>query len=99
LSQKAAENMNRSWYRVLWVFEATAIVIAALLLTIPTQDFVRREFAEWYQNPSTETLRTLREKQHEELRLRLTTATPFAVAALLLALPLIRLRPKPKKLE
>ena len=89
--------MNRRWYRVLWVFEVIAIVIIALLLTIPTQDFARREFTEWYQHPSAETLRALRDKQHEEFRLRLSTATPFAIAALLLALPLFRLRPKRKE--
>jgi hypothetical protein len=74
-----------------------AIVIAALILTIPSQDFARRELIEWYQHPSAETLRALREKQHEEFRLRLSTATPFAIAALLLPFPLFRLRPKPKK--
>jgi hypothetical protein len=90
------ENMNRSWYRVLFVFEAMAILIAALILTIPSQDFARREFIEWYKHPSAETLRALREKQHEEFRSRLSTATPFAIAALMLSFPLFRLRPKSK---
>ena len=89
--------MNNRWYWLLWVFEVMAIVIVALILTIPTQDFARRAFDEWYQHPSTETLRALREKQHEEFRLRLSTATPFAIAALLQAFPLFRLRPKSKK--
>jgi hypothetical protein len=92
-----SENTNRSWYRALWVFEVMAIVIAALILTIPSQDFLRREFIEWYQHPPAETLRALREKQHEEFRLRVSTATPFAIAAPLLPFPLFRLRPKSKK--
>jgi hypothetical protein len=92
-----SEDMNRRWYWVVWVFEIMAIVIVALILTIPTQDFARRAFFEWYQHRSTETLRALREKQHEEFRLRLSTATPFAIAALLLVFPLFRIRPKSKK--
>ena len=92
-----SENMNRRWYWLLWVFEVMAIAIVALILTIPTQDFARRAFDEWYQHPSTETLRALRQKQHEEFRLRLSTAMPFAIAALLLAFPLFWLRPKSKK--
>jgi hypothetical protein len=91
-----SENMNRRWYWVLWVFEVMAIVIVSLILTLPTQDFERREFFEWYQLPSAETLRSLREKQHEEFQLRLSIAAPFATAALLLAFPLFRLRPKSK---
>ena len=34
--------MNRIWYGVLWVFEAVAIVVVALLLMLPIQDYVQR---------------------------------------------------------
>jgi len=89
--------MKRRWYRVLWVFEVMIIVVVALLLTIPTQDFVRREFEEWHRHPSADTLRAVREKQHEEYQLRLSRAGALAAVALLLAFPLIRLRPKPRE--
>jgi hypothetical protein len=39
--------MNQVWYWVLWVFEVVAIVIVALLLMLPIQDYARREYQEW----------------------------------------------------
>ena len=89
--------MNRVWYRVLRVFEVTAIVVVVLILIVPIQDYAKREHMQWYLHPSAETLRIFREKQHEESRVRLMIAAPIATAALLLAFPLFRLRSKLKK--
>ena len=88
--------MNRIWYRVLWVFEALAIVAVTLLLMLPIQDYARREHQEWHLHPSPQTLRAFQEKQREEFLVRLSVAAPIATAALLVAFPLFRRRPKPK---
>jgi len=39
--------MNRVWYRVLRVFEVTAIVVVVLILIVPIQDHPKREHMQW----------------------------------------------------
>jgi len=87
---------NRTWYRVLWVVEIIAIVIATFVVTVPIQDYALREFKAWVSHPSPEAFTAFRNKQQEESRLRMTIAAPFVTLAILLALPLYRLRPKSK---
>src|SRR5207244_9762694 len=87
---------SRTWYRILWVVEIIAIVIATFVVTVPIQDYALREFKEWLSRPSPEALSAFRNKQQEESRLRMTIAAPFVTLAILLALPLYRLRPKSK---
>jgi hypothetical protein len=82
---------GRAWYAVLWILEIAAIVLVALLLLLPIQDYARREHMAWYLHPSEENLRAFQAKQHEEFLVRLGLATPIAIAALVLAL---RLRSK-----
>jgi hypothetical protein len=89
--------MNRIWYRVLWVFEIFVVLVVALVLTLPIQDYALREFKEWQRHPSPETMRAFQEKSHEESQIRMITATPFAVAAVLLAFPLVKFRSKSTK--
>jgi hypothetical protein len=89
--------VNRTCYRILWVFEAIAVIAVAFLLTIPIQDYAMREFKEWHRHPSIETERAFRDKQRVEPLLRLTIAAPFAATALLLAIPLYRLRGKQQR--
>jgi hypothetical protein len=89
--------VNHTWYRILWVFEAIALIALAFLLTIPIQDYAMREFKEWQRHPSIETERAFRDKQREEPLLRMTIAAPFAATALLLAIPLYRLRGKQQR--
>ena len=86
--------MNRTWYRILWVFEAITIVAFAFLLTMPVQDYAMREFKEWQRHPSAETEGAFRDKQREEPLMRLTVAAPFGATALLLTIPLYHLRRK-----
>jgi hypothetical protein len=85
---------GRAWHVVLWILEIAAIVLAALLLMLPIQDYARREHMVWYLHPSEENMRALRAKQSEEFLVRLGIATPIAIAALLLA---FRLRSKPRE--
>ena len=87
---------SRTWYRILWVVEIIAIVIATFVVTVPIQDYALREFKEWLGRPSPEALSAFRNKQQEESRLRMIIAAPFVTLAILLALPLYRLRPKSK---
>jgi hypothetical protein len=89
--------VNHTWYRILWVFEAIAVIAVAFLLTPPIQDFAMREFKEWQRHPSIETEKAFRDKQREEPLVRLMTAAPLAAAALLLAIPLYRLKRKQQR--
>jgi hypothetical protein len=89
--------VNHTLYRILWLFEAMAVVAVAFLLTIPIQDYAMREFKEWQRHPSIQTERAFRDKQREEPLLRLTIAAPFTAAALLLAIPLYRLKRKQQR--
>jgi hypothetical protein len=89
--------VNHTWYRILWVFEAIAVIAVAFLLTIPIQDYAMREFKEWQRHPSIQTERAFRDKQREEPLLRLTIAAPFTAAALLLAISLYRLKRKQQR--
>lgn len=86
--------MNHTWYRILWVFEAVAVIALAFLLTLPIQDYAMREFKEWQRHPSIETERAFRDKQREEPLVRPMTAAPFGAAALLLTIPLYGLKRK-----
>jgi len=43
---------SRTWYRILWVVEIIAIVIATFVVTVPIQDYALREFKEWLSRPS-----------------------------------------------
>jgi hypothetical protein len=90
-------DMKSVYYRILWLFEAAAVVVIALILILPIQDYARREHMEWYLHPSTQTLRVFQEKQHEEFRTRLSIAAPIAISALILAFPLFRLRSNLRK--
>jgi hypothetical protein len=85
---------GRAWHQVLWTLEIAAIVLVALLLLVPIQDYARRAHITWYLHPSEENLRAFRAKQHEEFLVRLGLATPIAIAALVLA---FRLRSKSQK--
>jgi hypothetical protein len=85
---------GRAWHKVLWILEIAAVVLVALLLLLPIQDYARREHMEWYLHPSEENLRAFQRKQHEEFLVRLGLATPIAIAALLLG---FRLRSKLRK--
>jgi len=89
--------VNHAWYRILWVFEAMAVVAVVFLPTIPVQDYAMREFKEWQRHPSIGTERAFRDKQREEPLVRLMIAAPFAATALLLAIPLYRLRRKQQR--
>ncbi len=85
---------GRAWHAVLWIFEIAAIVLVALLLMLPIQDYARREHLAWYLHPSEENARAFQAKQHEEFLVRLGLATPIAIAALLLV---FHLRSKSRK--
>jgi len=89
--------VNHTWYRILWLFEAMAVVAVAFLLTVPVQDYAMREFKEWRRHPSAETEAAFRDKRREEPLLRLMIAAPFGATALLLAIPLYRLRRKQQR--
>lgn len=85
---------GRLWHAVLWAVEIGAIVLVALLLMLPIQDYARREHLRWYLQPSMENLQALQAKQREEFPVRLRAATPIAVAAIFLA---FRLRSTSRK--
>jgi hypothetical protein len=82
------------WHAVLWAVEIIAVVLVALLLMLPIQDYARREHLRWYLQPSVENWQAFQAKQREEFLVRLGVATPIAVAAVFLAL---RLRSKSRK--
>jgi hypothetical protein len=79
---------------VLWVLEILAILLVALLLTLPMQDYARREHLRWYLNPSAENWQTFQCKQHEEFFVRLGIATPIAFLTLFFG---FRLRSKSRQ--
>jgi hypothetical protein len=85
---------GRVWHAVLWAVEIIAIVLVALLLMLPIQDYARREHLRWYLQPSVENWQAFQAKQREEFLVRLSVATPIAVVAVFLAL---RLRSKSRK--
>ena len=85
---------GRAWHPVLWILDIAAVLLVALLLLLPIQDYARREHMAWYLHPSEENLRAFQAKQHEEFLVRLGLATPIAIAALVLAL---RLRSKSRE--
>jgi len=85
--------MSRNLYRAAWVLEVAIVMIVALIVALPIQDYERREFGEWYRHPSRETLQKLQEKRQEEFRLRCITAAPFAAAAVILPFFLRRIKP------
>jgi membrane protein YdbS with pleckstrin-like domain len=89
--------LNRISYSVLTVAEVLAIMVIALLLILPIQDYALREFKEYLRNPSSETSAAFRQKQQEEPLLRLAIVAPFAAAALLIGIPLLRYRQKSRK--
>ena len=82
--------MNRTFYRLLWVCEAVAIVGLVLALIVPIQDYALREYIAWRQHPSPETYQALLEKQRQGRAVRVWVAVPFGVAAILLTGPLRR---------
>ena len=86
--------MNRTWYRLLWTIEVLSIVGLVLALTVPVQDYARKEFFEWWQHPSPDTYKALVEKQHREQAVRFMIAVPFGIMAVLLAGPLRKYRQK-----
>jgi hypothetical protein len=88
--------MKRRWYSIFWVLELLTVGALALILALPIQDYAFREFKDWQQNPSPQTLRAFQDKRQDELRLRMTIAVPFIALAGLLAFPLFRSRPKAK---
>ena len=69
---------------ILWVLEIFAILLVALLLILPIQDYARREHLRWYLNPSAENWQVFPAKQREEFLVRLGIATPIAILALFL---------------
>ena len=79
---------GRLWHAVLWGVEIIAIVLVALLVMLPIQDYARREHLRWYLHPSVENWQAFKAKQREEFLVRLGVATPIAVAAVFLALRL-----------
>jgi ABC-type phosphate transport system permease subunit len=89
--------MNRTWYRVLWFLELVVILVIALVLILPIQDYALREFKEWQLHPSPETLTAFQQKSHEESQLRMIIAGSLAVAAVILAIPIVRFRSKSRK--
>jgi len=89
--------MNRTWYRILWFLELVVILVIALVLILPIQDYALREFREWQLHPSPETLAAFQQKSRQESQLRMIIAAPFAMAAVILAFPLVRLRTKSRK--
>ena len=76
---------------ILWVLEILAILLVALLLMLPIQDYARREHLRWYLNPSAENWQAFQSRQREEFLVRLGIATPVAILALFLG---FRLRSK-----
>ena len=84
--------MKRGLYRALWVAEVIAILLFALALALPIQDYAMREYREYYRHPSPETLKAFREKQQQEFLVRLIVAAPFGAAAVLLPFVLFRRR-------
>lgn len=85
---------GRIWHAGLWRLEPLAIVLVALLLSIPTLDYARREHMRWYLHPSAENLQAFSAKQREEFLVRVGMATPIAAVAVFLAL---HLRSKSRK--
>lgn len=79
---------------ILSVLEIFAILLVALLLILPIQDYARREHLRWYLNPSAENWQVFQAKQREEFLVRLGIATPIAILALFLG---FRLRPKSRQ--
>jgi hypothetical protein len=69
---------------ILWVLEIFAILLVALLLVLPIQDYARREHLRWYLNPSAENWQTFRTKQREEFLVRVGMAAPVTILALFL---------------
>jgi len=69
---------------ILWLLEILEILLVALLLMLPIQDYARREHLRWYLNPSAENWQALQSKQREEFLVRLGIATPIAILALFL---------------
>lgn len=51
--------------------EIVAIVLVALLLMLPIQDYARREHVKWYLQPSTENWQAFQVKRREEFLVRL----------------------------
>ena len=79
---------------ILWVLEILAVLLVALLLILPIQDYARREHLRWYLNPSAENWQAFQSKKLEEFLVRLGIATPIAILALFLG---FRLLSKPRQ--
>jgi ABC-type maltose transport system permease subunit len=97
LEGSRSDRLSRISYSLLIVVEMLTIIVIALLLILPIQDYALREFKDYLRNPSSETSAAFRQKQQEEPRIRVAIAAPFGAAALLMAIPLFRHRQKSRK--
>jgi hypothetical protein len=79
-------------YRALWFIEIVLIALLALVLLLPIRDYAMKEYKEYTQHPSPETLKAFHDKSEEESRLRQIIAIPIAVVVLTLAIPIYRIR-------
>jgi hypothetical protein len=80
------------WYRALWLVEIILMLLLALVLLLPIQDYAMREFKEYLENPSPQRLKTFQDKSAEETQLRHGIALPIAAVVVILAIPLYRRR-------
>ena len=67
------------------VLEWVAILLFALVLIMPIQDYALREYETYIAHPSPQTLDAFHQKQRTEWQARLMIAVPFGAAAVLLA--------------
>ena len=86
--------MNHIWYRILGMVEAVAILVILFALLVPVQDYTLREFKNWVEHPTPETLKAFQDKQREATQFRMTIAASSTTAAILLAFPLLKRRSK-----
>ena len=84
-------------YRVLWFVEIVLVVLLALVLLVPVQDYAMREFKEYMQNPSPATLKTFQNKSAEESQLRLMIVIPLAAVVSTLTIPIFRIRNRSRR--
>jgi NADH:ubiquinone oxidoreductase subunit 5 (subunit L)/multisubunit Na+/H+ antiporter MnhA subunit len=84
-------------HQALWSVEIALVVLLALVLLVPIQDYAMREFKEYLRHPTPETLKAFQNKAIEESRLRHEIALPIAAVVLALAIPLYRKRDRNPK--
>jgi len=81
-------------YVAFWVLEIVAIIAIALVLVLPVQDFALREFVDWREHPSSESLEKFIAKQQQERVMRFIIAVPLGVTAVIVAGTLKKYRQK-----